>query len=81
MLTVIVITIVSSACVTIFHYNGKKWPICFLTASWPLFAASLGFLVCVCVCVCVEGAAVTGVMSHLAFLLESPGLPTPAANI
>ena len=35
----------------------------------------------VCVCVCVEGAAVTGVMSHLAFPLESPGLPTPAANI
>lgn len=41
MLTVITITMVSSACVTIYHYDGKKLPIWFLTAGLPSLAATL----------------------------------------
>lgn len=40
-ITVIIITMVSSACVTIYHYNGKKLPVWFLTAGLPSFAATL----------------------------------------
>ena len=41
MLTVIIITIVSSACVTIYHYTGEKLLVWFLTVGLPSFAASL----------------------------------------
>ena len=74
MLTVIIITIVSSACVTIYHYNGKKLLVWFLTVGLPSFASYLVFFHLG------QGLLNPRVMSNRVFPVESPWLPHPSCK-